>query len=198
MGFFSSLLMMKWLRRSAASPIRLGMQRILALFAPIALLAGCVAPARPEPKAPPPPPASTPTPAPAPAPASSDWRDWPLTPGTWAYARLAGGSIARFGQPGAEPELTLQCDLGGNVLILSRRGAAPAGAAMTIRTNTTTRAVATQATGSAMAVRLQPRDPLIDAIGFSRGRFVVEQRPMAVLVVPTWAEFLRVAEDCRG
>ncbi|UZK69105.1 hypothetical protein OKW76_13910 [Sphingomonas sp. S1-29] len=175
------------------------MQRILALFVPLALLAGCVSPSRPAPQAPPPPrPVPVPPPAPTPPPASSDWRDWPLTAGTWSYSRDAQGSIARFGQPGAEPELSLRCDRSAGALVLSRRGTAPGNAAMTVRTNTSTRALPSTATAGAMTVRLPVRDALIDAMGFSRGRFVVELRPLPVLVVPTWAEFLRVAEDCRG
>jgi hypothetical protein len=46
-------------------------------------------------------------------------------------------------------------------------------------------------------VELGARDALVDAIGFSRGRFVVEGGGLAALVVPAWPEILRVAEDCR-
>ena len=49
-----------------------------------------------------------------------------------------------------------------------------------------------------LAAELGVRDSLVDAIGFSRGRFVVEGAGQPRLVVPAWAEFLRVAEDCRG
>ena len=48
-----------------------------------------------------------------------------------------------------------------------------------------------------LAVALDPRDPVLDAMGFSRGRFIVETATMRPLVIPAWAEVLRVAEDCR-
>ena len=41
-------------------------------------------------------------------------------------------------------------------------------------------------------------DPLLDAMAFSRGRFVVEQPGQAPLVLPPYAEIGRVIEDCRG
>jgi hypothetical protein len=167
------------------SPIRLSMRQLLA-FASLALLAGCVAPS-----APPPAPAR-PVPVPAPAPAlppppaaSSDWRDWALTPGNWSYRRAGSGSIATYGST-ASSIFLIQCDSGR--LSLSRAGATPG--PMTIRTSSTARTVPTGA--------LPTNDPLIDAMGYSRGRFVVEQPGAPTLVIPAWPEVLRVAEDCRG
>lgn len=61
---------------------------------------------------------------------------------------------------------------------------------MTIRTTSTARTVP----GTA----LPANDPLIDAMGFSRGRFIVETPGATPLVIPAWAEVQRVAEDCRG
>lgn len=162
-------------------------------------LAGCI-PARPAPSPPPvarPVPTSTPLP-PAPPP-SSDWRDWPLTPGTWTYARDLRGSVAKFGNAGQDAVLVLRCDLARRQLYLSRPGALRA--PLTVRTTSTTRSLAVQPTGGAaayVAATLAARDPLLDAIGFSRGRFVVEQQGTATLVVPAWAEIERVTEDCRG
>ena len=49
-----------------------------------------------------------------------------------------------------------------------------------------------------VALALTASDPLLDAMGFSRGRFVIEQAGAAPLVVPAWAEIERVTEDCRG
>ena len=48
-----------------------------------------------------------------------------------------------------------------------------------------------------MAVALAVNDPVLDAMGYSRGRFIVEMPPLAPLVVPSWAEVQRVTEDCR-
>lgn len=129
-----------------------------------------------------------------------DWRDWPLTPGNWVYRQDARGSIALYGAPGADAELTIRCDRIAGQIYMSRKGAAPGNAPATIRTSSTLRAVTMQPTGGTpgyMAASLFPRDPLLDAIGYSRGRFVLEQASLPTLVIPAWAEILRVSEDCR-
>jgi len=129
-----------------------------------------------------------------------DWRDWPLTPGTWVYRQDARGSIALFGTPGDNAQVTIRCDRMNAAIYLSRRGAAPGNAPMQVRTSSTTRTLTTQPTGASppyMATALTPNDPLLDAMGFSRGRFVIEQATLPTLVVPAWAEILRVTEDCR-
>lgn len=87
------------------------------------------------------------------------------------------------------------------MLYLSRRGAATSNPAMTLRTTSAIRALATRPTGGVppyLAVAVAVRDPLLDAIGFSRGRFVIEQPGLPILVIPSWAEILRVVEDCRS
>ena len=159
-------------------------------------LATCTAPA-PEPTPGPPrqapqPPARPPAPVPG-----SDWRDWPLTAGTWRYRQDAAGSSAVFGT-GADFELSVRCDRDARRVRLSVRR--PAGN-VTVRTDSMLRTLALlPAEGStAYSVAILPAaDPLLDAIGFSRGRFVIEQPGSAPLVVPAWAEVLRVTEDCRG
>lgn len=142
----------------------------------------------------------TPRPAaPARAPVGSDWRDWPLTSGTWSYRRDARGSLALFGPAGGDALLTLRCDLSGRQIYLSRAGSVLA--PLTIRTTSTTRALAVRPTGGTppyVAAAFAPNDSLLDAMGFSRGRFVVQQPGAPTLVVPAWAEIERVTEDCRG
>lgn len=161
-----------------------------------------VPPATPTPIATPSP-LSTPSSAPAPTPAPAyrgDWRDWPLTPGNWVYRQDARGSIALFGVPGADADFIIRCDRIAGLIYVSRKGAAPGNAPLTIRTSSSLRTLAMQPTGAIpayMALSLFPRDPLLDAIGFSRGRFVLEQATLPVLVIPAWAEILRVSEDCR-
>ncbi|WP_066798681.1 hypothetical protein [Sphingomonas soli] len=180
------------------------MRRLFSASIALLALASCAEPAvvpQPAPPAPAPTPAPAPAPAPTPSPTpslSGDWRDWPLTPGTWAYRQDDRGSIALYGQAGAEAELTLRCDKARGRLYLSRRSDAPG--ALTVRTSTdrkTLNALPTGGTPSYAAVELAPRDPLVDSIGFSRGRFVVQGGGAADLVVPAWPEILRVAEDCR-
>jgi hypothetical protein len=156
-------------------------------LAPLVLIAACVPRAEPPapPAAPPPVPAPTPTPTPTPTPvpANANWEDAPQTSGDWAYAN----GTATFGLPG-QPRLTLTC-AGGAVRI-----AVPGAAAglLTIRTETATRAL--QATAGTAS--LQARDPLLDAMAFSKGRFAVEGGGQA-LYVPAWPEVSRVIEDCR-
>lgn len=170
-----------------------------ALLLPISM-AACVAPPADAPP-PPRPPVTTPPPPPPPKPAplAADWQDWPLTPGTWRYARESGGTRAVFGPGNGAPLLSLRCDLAGRRLVLSRPGALPG--AMTIRTSSTTRAVPVQvSTGSAPSVQavFTAREPLLDAMAFSRGRIAIEQPGARTLVVPPYAEVGRVIEDCRG
>lgn len=180
------------------------MNRAITLL-PLAL-AACV----PASRAPAPPPVPTPAPAPrmaapmpvlpAPAPAlGPDWRDWPLTPGTWSYRRDGQGSLALFGSVGADALLTLRCDLGLRRVFLSRSGtvATP----LTLRASSSARVLPVQPTGGGapyVAAALAPTDPLLDAMAFSRGRFTLEQAGAAPLVLPAWAEVGRVIEDCRG
>jgi hypothetical protein len=152
-------------------------------------------PARPVPL---PAPAPAPRPQPSAAPLPADWRDWPLAPGTWNYRQDSRGSIALFGTAGQDAELTLRCDRTRSRIYLSRRGegAGP----LTIRTSSATRVVNAMPTGAApayLAVEFAVRDPLLDAIGYSRGRLAVEGAGLPPLAVPAWAELLRVVEDCR-
>lgn len=182
--------------RSLASPLVLAR---LAGLATLASIAGCVPPPRAE--APPPPrtAAQTAAPAPRPVPIAADWRDWPYSPGTWVYRRDARGSIALFGPANADASLTVRCDTAARQVYLSRAGgtATP----LTIRTSSVTRAVSVQPTGGTppyVAAALMPNDSLLEAMGFSRGRFVVQQAGLPPLVVPAWAEIERVTEDCRG
>ncbi|TPG49804.1 hypothetical protein [Sphingomonas glacialis] len=170
-----------------------------AVFATLAILAGCVGSPTPPravaPRVAPPRPVSPP---PAPVAQAADWRDWPVTPGDWSYRVDARGSIALFGTPGVDALLTLRCDRQTNMVYLSRQGRASA--PLTLRTSGLARSVTVQPTGGApayVATALTPRDPILDAMAFSRGRFLVEQSGMPTLVVPAWAEVGRVTEDCR-
>ena len=164
------------------------------------LLAGCVPPPEPAPVArpappPPAPPSSPPVVAP---PLASDWNQWPFTPGDWVYRKDGVGSIALFGPVGADALLTLRCDRTRGAMYLSVQGP---GDAATIRTTTLTRSIPLRSTGGDagyVASQLAPTDAMLDAIVFSRGRFVVDRAGAAPLVVPPYAELGRVIEDCRG
>ena len=85
--------------------------------------------------------------------------------------------------------LRMACDRATRTVVITGIAAGP----VTIRTTTTTRAMTAGATLS-----LSANDPLLDAIAFSRGRFVIEQPGAPPLVLPPHAEIGRVIEDCRG
>lgn len=176
--------------------------RFIPLLVTSVALAGCsnVVPPAPAP-APPmrPVPAPPPIPVPPPPPpAGSDWRDWPAARGDWSYRQEGQGTIASFGLRTDQPELSLRCDRSSRQVQIARRG--EAAGPITIRTSTTARSLAARPTPGAqpyVAAMLPATDPILDAMGYSRGRFVVEMPPLAPLVVPTWAEVQRVVEDCR-
>lgn len=144
-------------------------------------------------------PEPAPMPAPAPPPPSADWRDWAMTPGGWRYAQEGANSSAAFGQPGAQPLVTIRCETAARRILLILPGARAAGQ-MTVRTSfgvANWPIQVTSETGPFIAARAAS-DPVLDQIAFSRGRFVLEVTGTVPLVLPTWAEIARVVEDCRG
>lgn len=164
-------------------------------------LAGCVPAPEPAPApSPAPAPPSIPAPAPSPAvqvspPFGGHWMDAPVTPGDWRYV----GGVARFGVPGSEPLLTLTCDHAAGVVEISRPGSVPA-SSMLVRTETQERSIAAMpAPGGPpnIVARIPARDPLLDAMAFSKGRFAIEVSGLPGLYVPSWPEVTRVIEDCR-
>lgn len=173
--------------------------RILPAAVLLLAASACVPqPVAPPTPAPAPPVAALPAPPVTAAPRGSDWRDWPLTPGDWTWQRDTRGSIARFGPAGAA-RLALRCNADQRQVILSVEGNAPT--TLTIRTTSIARALPAQPAGGnppSVAVTLAASDGLLDAMGFSRGRFVIERPGAPTLVVPAWAEIERVTEDCRG
>jgi hypothetical protein len=94
----------------------------------------------------------------------------------------------------------LRCDRASGKVLLLRTGAATAPLAMTITTTGTSRPLiaAPLAGPQPMIVATLPaRDSLLDAIAFSRGRFMVEVQGLAPVYAPSWPELSRVIEDCR-
>jgi len=114
-------------------------------------------------------------------------RTTPLTPGQWSYVAMPGGSEARFG-----PTFSIRCDRVARRVMLRRTAPAVAGpaAAMTITTD--------------LGVRTLPyhgvvanSDAVLDAIAFSRGRFIVDGGGVR-LILPAAPEPARSIEDCRN
>lgn len=170
---------------------------IVALLA-LTALAACVPAAAPEQGHRPPPPAPPP---PAPAVQPADWQDWAVTPGDWSYVRTGNATIARFGQ-GTDVRAWVRCDLASRRIAVGRSGVvAGAGSTMTIRTTFGALQWPAQTVGGAMPGTEAGRaasDPGLDQIAFSRGRFTLELPGLPPLVLPGWAEPVRVIEDCRG
>ncbi len=150
-------------------------------------IAGCSA--IPKPEAPPPaaqPVAAAPTPALLPTPTQS-WEDRAVDAGVWRYD--AGGRTATFAPTrSTDPLLTLTCR--GDTI---RMTSALAGD-VSLRTSAGTDAIRFDG-GSAT---LPNRDPRLDRIAFSRGRFALEAGSGAALTLPVQSEIGRVIEDCRG
>ena len=172
----------------------------LALAAGLAALtAACVSPPRPVPVAVPVH-VPMPPPRPAPPPPPADWRDAPPTPGDWRWSGTSGTSQASFGAAGAAPLVTLTCERAARMVLLERAGAATGSVPITVRTTFNLRLLTSDPAISRpgwITARLTPRDPLLDAIAFSRGRFTVEVAGMPALYLPSWPEISRVIEDCR-
>jgi len=168
--------------------------RALMALALTALAAGCVAPT---------PPAPPPTPAPVrrapvalPPVLVRDWRDAPLTPGDWHWA----GGVAWYGA--GAPLLTLRCTRPGAELTLQIAGTGQAAAAAPLMVSFTTTALVAPESGTRSAdggavVRMAVRDPLLDAMAFSRGRFMIAAEGLPPVIAPSWPEVSRAIEACR-
>ena len=115
-------------------------------------------------------------------------RTAPLSPGQWSYSASVGGSEARFGAI-----FSIRCDRTTRRVTLRRiEPVATAPSAMTIGTDL---AVRTIATGGVVA----NTDAVLDAIAFSRGRFIVSGGGGgSQLVLPASPEAARSIDDCRN
>ena len=108
----------------------------------------------------------------------------PLASGQWTYSATANGSVASY-----DSHLSLRCDRATRTVTVSRGAAAPA--QLTIATDAMRRTLP-------VGGRLLANDPLLDAIAFSRGRFLVAGGSGGVIAVPSWPEAARSIEDCRS
>ncbi|QKG71363.1 hypothetical protein [Erythrobacter mangrovi] len=141
-----------------------------------------------------------PAPPPAPMPAETNWIDAPQSRGAWSYAIIDGGTIARFAEAGGDPLFTIACTANDRRVTLTRHSqGTSAGTAMTIRTEKASRTLAAGSTNNrdSATAALAARDPLLDAMALTSGRFAVEMAGTPALYLPNWAEVTRVIEDCR-
>ena len=167
---------------------------LLALTA-LSACAPKTAPPAPPPRAPEspaPPPITVPRPA-------GDWRDAPLTPGSWTWNSPAGHSTASFALAGQPPLVQIACLARGTVQI-THAGTVSSAAPLSITTSAGTFPLMSDPVipgASATAVTLSARAPVLDAMAYSRGRFVIEVTGLAPSYLPSWPEVSRVVEDCR-
>ena len=165
-------------------------------LSPLAL-AACVAPTAP----PPPPPPAPAAPAPRPvvvAPPPADWRDAAQTAGTWRWRMEGDRSLAEYGPYGASPVARLTCDPIAGATILWRNWPATGPLPITVTTTGARRMMTASPDGAGgVAVSMAANDRLLDAVAFTRGRFMLEMPGAPTLYLPAWPELSRVIEDCR-
>ncbi len=167
----------------------------LLLLTLLVAVAACVPQREPPPQPQPRPTQPVRPPPPPPPPPPADWRDLPLTNGSWTYSSDGAGSIARFGAPG-DPVFSVRCERAQNRVTIARDGMAR-GNVMTVRTSSGARNFPVVA-GRQPASAVPASDRFLDTIVFSRGRFTIEVPGLPMLVIPSWPEPARVIEDCRG
>ena len=179
--------------------------RVLLLTSAL-LAAGCVpapdstpAPS-PSPVQTAPAPTSSPTPVATTEPKHESWMDAPRTPGDWSYSEVSGGTIANYGVTEAGPRFSIGCMTNSRRVVLIRHeisGEPPS--VFSIMTETANRTLPAKRAKEADAISqtLDPRDPLLDAMALTKGRFAVETPDSPTLYLPAWAEVTRVIEDCR-
>lgn len=109
-------------------------------------------------------------------------KSFTIAPGQWTHVATSSGSEARYGA-----YLSIRCDRPSRTVTIMRPGLAPQ--PLAIATSSLSRTIPTGG-------RLAATDPLLDAIAFSRGRFLVTGGG-ATLAIPSWPEAARSIEDCR-
>jgi hypothetical protein len=112
----------------------------------------------------------------------------PLTAGSWLYRPTASGSESRFGT-----RFLISCNRASRTVAIQRLDSATSSVGpLVIATDTLARTL------PAGGASLRANDPLLDAIAFSRGRFIVTGDGGEMLVLPAWPEAARSIEDCRN
>lgn len=92
----------------------------------------------------------------------------------------------------------LSCEPASRTLNLWRTGAASGPVPLVITSTGTRRMLnGTPDAAGGVSATLAASDPLLDAIAFSRGRFMMEVPGNQPVYLPSWPELTRVIEDCR-
>jgi hypothetical protein len=90
--------------------------------------------------------------------------------------------------------LSLACDARAGQVSLAWAGV-DAGS-LTVRTSYGDSTRTAERASGGLRIAFGPRDPLLDQIAYSRGRFMLAAGGQE-LVLPAWPELQRVVEDCR-
>ena len=134
-----------------------------------------------------------------PAQAPVDFSYSPVSPGSWSYRAVAGGSEASFIDGTGAARMVIACGKVTRLVTLSRISSAPA-SSLSFWTSSLSRNLASrfdQPTGRVIT-QLGASDALLDAMALSRGRFAVSMPGSPALVLPVGAEVDHVVEDCRS
>lgn len=135
----------------------------------------------------------------APATAAMDFSYSPVSPGSWRYRAVGGGSEASFVDSSGALRIVISCGKVTRLVTLSRISGAPA-ASLSFWATSLSRSLPArfdQPSGRVIA-QVSANDALLDAIAFSRGRFAVSMPGSPALVLPVGAEVDHVVEDCRS
>jgi hypothetical protein len=122
-------------------------------------------------------------------PLPADWRERPITAGSWTWRSSPEASEAIFTDPRGV-QLVIRCARATRRVSFSRTGS-PAGVPIRIATTSSQRVLPP---GNMVLAN----DPLLDAIAFSRGRLWVDAAGTMPLVLRASAEPARSIEDCRS
>ena len=135
---------------------------------------------------------------PATSPVQFDPRFAPMASGSWTFVTIPGGSEAVFVGATGIRQLSLRCTKATRLVTLAKP-VGPGATSLNLWSTDGLRAVAGRLdpATSTLSVDLNARDPILDQMAFSRGRFSVSAVGSPPLVVPAWPEAARAIEDCR-
>ncbi len=106
-------------------------------------------------------------------------------------------SVASFGLAGQAPVVRLSCNRRAAQVVLARPSTSAEPLPLAVNTTGGDRSFMAVPLAGELVVALSVRDPLLDQIAFSRGRFALELTGAETLYLPSWPELSRVIEDCR-
>lgn len=119
--------------------------------------------------------------------------------GSWSYQPVAGGSVATFLDSGGHARMLVRCTRASRVVTLTRTAVPAAVQTMLVTTSFGVRSLpASFDTARSLSASLAATDPFLDDIAFSRGKIALSNAGSSALVVPAWADIVRVIEDCRN